>query len=38
LFDLDRKIMPVGEAYKTLIENWKEVLNTESFGLVFDNW
>jgi hypothetical protein len=30
--------MPVGEAYKTLIENWKEVLNTESFGLVFDNW
>jgi hypothetical protein len=38
LFDLDRKIMPVGEAYKTLIDNWKEVLNTESFGLVFDNW
>jgi beta-glucosidase/6-phospho-beta-glucosidase/beta-galactosidase len=38
LFDLDRKIMPVGEAYKALIENWKEVLNTESFGLVFDNW
>jgi beta-glucosidase/6-phospho-beta-glucosidase/beta-galactosidase len=35
LFDLERKIMPVGEAYKTLIENWKEVLNTESFGLVF---
>ncbi|HET9744303.1 MAG TPA: family 1 glycosylhydrolase [Chitinophagaceae bacterium] len=38
LYDLDRKIMPVGEAYKTLIENWREVLNTESFGLVFDNW
>ena len=38
LFDLDRKIMPVGEAYKTLIENWKEILNEESFGLVFDNW
>lgn len=38
LFDLDRNIMPVGEAYKKLIENWKEVLNTESFGLVFDNW
>ena len=38
LFDLNRKIMPVGEAYKTLIENWKEVLNTESYGLVFDNW
>jgi beta-glucosidase/6-phospho-beta-glucosidase/beta-galactosidase len=38
LYDLDRKIMPVGEAYKTLIENWKEILNEESFGLVFDNW
>ena len=38
LFDLDRKIMPVGEAYKTLIENWKEILNVESFGLTFDNW
>ena len=38
LFDLDRKIMPVGEAYKTLIENWKEILNEESFGLTFDNW
>jgi len=38
LFDLDRKIMPVGEAYQTLIENWKEILNEESFGLVFDNW
>ncbi len=38
LFDLDRKIMPVGEAYKTLIENWKEILNEESFGLTFDSW
>jgi beta-glucosidase/6-phospho-beta-glucosidase/beta-galactosidase len=38
LFDLERKIMPVGEAYKTLIEHWKEILNEESFGLVFDNW
>jgi len=38
LYDLDRKIMPVGEAYKTLIEHWKEILNEESFGLVFDNW
>jgi beta-glucosidase/6-phospho-beta-glucosidase/beta-galactosidase len=38
LFDLNRKIMPVGEAYKTLIENWKEILNEESFGLVFDSW
>lgn len=38
LFDLERKIMPVGEAYKTLINHWKEILNEESFGLVFDNW
>ncbi|MGZ8554395.1 MAG: glycoside hydrolase family 1 protein, partial [Chitinophagaceae bacterium] len=38
LFDLDRKIMPVGEAYKALIENWKDILNEESFGLVFDSW
>ncbi len=38
LFDLDHNIMPVGEAYKKLIENWKDILNEESFGLVFDNW
>jgi beta-glucosidase/6-phospho-beta-glucosidase/beta-galactosidase len=38
LFDLNRQIMPVGEAYKTLIDNWKEILNEESYGLTFDNW
>ena len=38
LFDLDRNIMPVGEAYKTLIANWKNILNEESYGLTFDNW
>ena len=38
LFDLDRKIMPVGEAYKTLIDHWKDILNEEAYGLVFDNW
>jgi beta-glucosidase/6-phospho-beta-glucosidase/beta-galactosidase len=38
LYDLDRKIMPVGTAYKNLIENWKEILNEESYGLTFDNW
>ena len=38
LYDLDRQIMPVGEAYKTLIDHWKDILNEESFGLVFDNW
>ncbi|RYY61695.1 MAG: glycosyl hydrolase family protein [Chitinophagaceae bacterium] len=38
LYDLDRNIMPVGEAYKKLITDWKDILNEESFGLVFDNW
>jgi beta-glucosidase/6-phospho-beta-glucosidase/beta-galactosidase len=37
LFDLNRKIMPVGEAYKKLITDWKEILNEESFGLTFQN-
>lgn len=35
LYDLDRKIMPVGEAYKRLIEQWKNVLREESYGLKF---
>ncbi|GAO44034.1 putative glycosidase [Flavihumibacter petaseus NBRC 106054] len=38
LYDLDRKIMPVGEAYKQLIENWKDVITEESYGLSFHNW
>lgn len=38
LYDLDRKIMPVGIAYQQLIQNWKDILNEESFGLMFDNW
>jgi beta-glucosidase/6-phospho-beta-glucosidase/beta-galactosidase len=38
LFDLNRQIMPVGEAYKQLIKNWQDILNEESFGLVFQNW
>ena len=33
LYDLDRKIMPVGRAYKKIIEQWKDVLAEESFGL-----
>lgn len=37
LFDLDRKIMPVGEAYKKLISDWKNILSEESFGLIFQN-
>lgn len=38
LFDPDRNIMPVGEAYKKLIPDWKYILNEESYGLTFDAW
>ncbi len=34
LFDLDRKIRPVGEAYKTIIKEWRDVLPTQSVCLV----
>ncbi len=33
LFDLDRKIRPVGTAYKTLIKQWRDVLPTQSMCL-----
>ena len=33
LFDLDRKIRPVGAAYKQLIADWSEVLPTQSLCL-----
>jgi beta-glucosidase/6-phospho-beta-glucosidase/beta-galactosidase len=33
LFDLDRKIRPVGEAYKKLIKDWSEILPTQSVCL-----
>src|SRR3954469_11046234 len=33
LYDLDRKIRPVGKAYKELIEAWGEVLPTQSVCL-----
>lgn len=33
LYDLDRKIRPVGEAYKRLIQQWKKVLPTASATL-----
>ena len=33
LFDLDRKIRPVGEAYKKLIEIWRDLLSSECYGL-----
>lgn len=35
LYDLDRNIMPVGRAYKKLIQQWKDVLSAESYGLYF---
>ncbi len=35
LYDLDRNIMPVGVAYKHLIEEWKDILIEESYGLIF---
>ena len=33
LFDLDRAIRPVGQAYKQLIADWSEVLPTQSLSL-----
>jgi beta-glucosidase len=33
LFDLDRKMRPVGAAYKKLIRDWREVLPTQSVCL-----
>jgi beta-glucosidase/6-phospho-beta-glucosidase/beta-galactosidase len=33
LFDLNRNIRPVGEAYKKLIRDWKEILPTQSVCL-----
>jgi hypothetical protein len=33
LYDLDRNIRPVGRAYKQLIEDWREVLPTQSVCL-----
>ena len=34
LYDLDRNIRPVGEAYKQIIEDWRDVLPTQSVCLV----
>ncbi len=38
LYDLDRKITPVGKAYKNLIHQWKDIISEESYGLIFQNW
>jgi beta-glucosidase/6-phospho-beta-glucosidase/beta-galactosidase len=33
LYDLDRKIRPVGRAYRTLIKQWRKILPTQSYSL-----
>jgi beta-glucosidase/6-phospho-beta-glucosidase/beta-galactosidase len=33
LYDLNRNMMPVGKAYKKLIQQWKTVIKEESYGL-----
>ncbi|GAC1381587.1 MAG: family 1 glycosylhydrolase [Ginsengibacter sp.] len=35
LFDLDRKIRPVGIAFKKIIQQWQDVLASENYGLLF---
>jgi beta-glucosidase/6-phospho-beta-glucosidase/beta-galactosidase len=36
LYDLDRKIRPVGETYRELIKDWHNVLPTQSLSLGID--
>ncbi|MES2648130.1 MAG: family 1 glycosylhydrolase [Bacteroidota bacterium] len=38
LFDVNRKIRPVGEAYKILINKWKQELTTKCYGLHIYNF
>jgi beta-glucosidase/6-phospho-beta-glucosidase/beta-galactosidase len=33
LYDLERKIRPVGTEYKKLIQHWREILPTESYSI-----
>ena len=35
LYDLDRNIMPVGRAYQKLMQQWRDVLSEETYGLYF---
>jgi beta-glucosidase/6-phospho-beta-glucosidase/beta-galactosidase len=35
LYDLDRNILPVGIAYKKLVAQWSDILDAESYGLLF---
>ena len=36
LYDLDRRIRPVGNSYRKLIQAWREMLPTGSYSLGFD--
>lgn len=38
LYDLDRKITSVGEAYKELIQKWGNVIVEESYGLIYPHF
>jgi beta-glucosidase/6-phospho-beta-glucosidase/beta-galactosidase len=38
LFDMNRQIRPVGQAYKSLIEKWREPLTSECYGLHIYNF
>jgi hypothetical protein len=33
LYDINRKIRPVGKVYKKIIEQWSPVLDKQPFGL-----
>lgn len=36
LYDIDRRIRPVGEAYKKLVAQWRDILPAESLCLGMD--
>jgi beta-glucosidase/6-phospho-beta-glucosidase/beta-galactosidase len=38
LYDLNRKMTPVGSAYRELISQWKDIISEESYGLIFQYW
>jgi len=38
LFDLNREITPVGVNYRELISQWRNIIEEESYGLIFQNW
>ncbi|HMG90362.1 MAG TPA: family 1 glycosylhydrolase [Chryseolinea sp.] len=38
LYDLNRKIMPVGKAFSELIAQWRDIISEESYGLIFHHW